>query len=331
VKPQQQLQPTQQQSQQAYAPEQPEQEEEAHWSQAPERGRALAEIASINRAFLGLKNTFVFPSGKLERVPDSVAPKLAYNPTNSAIHAYQHALTDLLTKLDAIESHGFKGIRMARKQLVVKIEEELLALERKISENLVPAAAPAEATTGTTESVPTANALDVPPEEPQQQVITDVPMEAPTETSVPAEPTTTAENASTVNALDVPPEEPQYRQEQGVSDVPMEAPTNTNTYTEPTGQTNATPIEPISPPAPAGPASDTTSAAAPVVPATPDLPTPTSETTAINTPSGEAHVEHDRTIWVSDDEDEINDAVHVLTAEDGTKAKPSKVEGYELI
>ena len=123
-------------------------EAEPHWSAAPERAKALAEITSINRTFTSLKNTFVFPTGPLERIPDSDVPRLAFNPTNASIHAYEHALAELLTKLDAVESHGFKGVREARKRLVVSIEKVLEDLEKQVAERLTenasPAAVPAE-------------------------------------------------------------------------------------------------------------------------------------------------------------------------------------------
>ncbi|CAG8762121.1 17026_t:CDS:1, partial [Acaulospora colombiana] len=124
-----------------------ESEQEPHWSAAPQRAAALAEISSINRAFSSLKNTFTFPSGPLERLAGSDLPRLAYNSTNASIHAYEHALSELLSKLDGIESHGFKGVREARKQLVVKIERELEDLEKQIAERLAGSASPAVAAT----------------------------------------------------------------------------------------------------------------------------------------------------------------------------------------
>jgi len=114
----------------------PESESEPHWSTASERARSLAEISGINRAFNALKSTFVFPSGPLERLPGSNTPRLAFNSTNATIHAYEHALSDLLSKLDGVESYGFKGVREARKQMVVKIEQELEDLEKKVAEKL---------------------------------------------------------------------------------------------------------------------------------------------------------------------------------------------------
>jgi hypothetical protein len=126
----------------------PETDAESHWSAAPERARSLAEISSINRSFNALKSTFVFPSGTLQRLPDSDTPRLAFNSTNATIHAYEHALGDLLSKLDGIESYGFKGVREARKQMVVKIEQELEDLDKKIVEHLT------EGGTATSVSIP---------------------------------------------------------------------------------------------------------------------------------------------------------------------------------
>ncbi|KIM24994.1 hypothetical protein M408DRAFT_225919 [Serendipita vermifera MAFF 305830] len=114
----------------------PDEEPEPHWSAVPERGRTLAEVTSISRAFESLKNTFVFPSGPLEAVSGSNPPRLSYNKINAPIHAYQHALSELVTKLDGIESYGFKGLREARKQLVVKIDEEMEQLDKKIMATL---------------------------------------------------------------------------------------------------------------------------------------------------------------------------------------------------
>jgi BAG domain len=117
-------------------------ESEPHWSAAPERARSLAEITAVNRTFTSLKNTFVFPSGPLETITDGTTPRLAYNAANAAIHAYQYALADLLSQLDGIESFGFQGVREARKQLVVKIEQAMEELEQMINERLTGSVAP---------------------------------------------------------------------------------------------------------------------------------------------------------------------------------------------
>ncbi|KAG8828213.1 hypothetical protein FRC19_008329 [Serendipita sp. 401] len=143
-----------------------EEEQEPHWSAAPQRARSLAEITSIHRTFNSLKNTFAFPSGPLDRLPESDVPRLAYNSTNASIHAYEHALSELLTKLDGIESHGFKGVREARKQLVVKIEQELEALERQIAERLAETASPAKGTVSMPAETTTPTEVIVPIEAP---------------------------------------------------------------------------------------------------------------------------------------------------------------------
>jgi len=61
------------------------------------------------------------------------APRLAYNAQNSVLHAYEHALSELLTKLDAAESFEFKAVRDARKELVDRIERELEELEKRVT------------------------------------------------------------------------------------------------------------------------------------------------------------------------------------------------------
>jgi hypothetical protein len=193
---------------------------EPHWSAAPERARSLAEITSISRAFTSLKNTFVFPSGPLERMPDSDAPQLAYNPTNTSIHAYQHALSDLLSKLDTIESYGFKGLRQARKQLIVKIEEEMDQLEKKIRERL---------------SIPsTTEAVTVSSSEPKSIETSD------TNGSVPLVPTPVPENSA---ATDVPQqmehEIPQASEDVTMGDILVDHPNS--------GATNSLPVVDIQP------------------------------------------------------------------------------------
>jgi hypothetical protein len=77
-----------------------------------------------------------FPAGPLERDPHSSTLHLAYNAQNSVVHAYENALSELLTKLDAVESHGFKAVRDARKELVVQIERESGELEMKVVQAL---------------------------------------------------------------------------------------------------------------------------------------------------------------------------------------------------
>jgi len=120
----------------------PAEQSEGHWSDAVKRTRSVVAISKISRTFDSLKRAFTFPAGPLAPVPGSEAPRLAYNPTNALIHAYEHALSELLTSLDAVESFGFRGVRELRKEVVVKIEKELEALEKQVAEAIAAGASP---------------------------------------------------------------------------------------------------------------------------------------------------------------------------------------------
>jgi hypothetical protein len=126
----------------APAPAAPAEPTEAHWSDAVKRTRSVAAISQISRTFESLKRTFTFPAGPLTPVEGSETPRLAFNPTNAPIHAYEHALSELLTKLDTVESFGFRGVRELRKEVVVKIEKELEALEKRVAEAIAAGASP---------------------------------------------------------------------------------------------------------------------------------------------------------------------------------------------
>jgi hypothetical protein len=126
----------------APAPAAPAEPTEAHWSNAIKRTRSVAAISQISRTFESLKRTFTFPAGPLTPAEGSEAPRLAFNSTNAPIHAYEHALSELLTKLDTVESFGFRGIRQLRKEVVVKIEKELETLEKRVAEAIAAGASP---------------------------------------------------------------------------------------------------------------------------------------------------------------------------------------------
>jgi len=126
----------------APAPAAPAEPTEVHWTDAIKRTRSVAAISQISRTFESLRRTFTFPVGPLVPVEGSEAPRLAFNPTNAPIHAYEHALSELLTKLDTVESFGFRGIRELRKEVVVQIEKELEALEKRVAEAIAASASP---------------------------------------------------------------------------------------------------------------------------------------------------------------------------------------------
>ncbi|CAE6416969.1 unnamed protein product [Rhizoctonia solani] len=100
-----------------------------------EADRSHSAISDILKSFSDLKASFTFPS-KIDFLnspedSEAVAPKLAYTPNNAPLHQYEHLLTGLLTKLDAVESFGQDSIRKARKDTVRLIEQELEELDVK--------------------------------------------------------------------------------------------------------------------------------------------------------------------------------------------------------
>ncbi|CAE6467888.1 unnamed protein product [Rhizoctonia solani] len=86
-----------------------------------------AAIQSILSSFSILQSEFAFPT-QLDFLPGTSA-KLAYTPNNAPLHGYEHALTGLLTKLDAVESYGDGEVRRTRKEAVKTIERELERLD----------------------------------------------------------------------------------------------------------------------------------------------------------------------------------------------------------
>jgi len=60
-------------------------------------------------------------------------PSLAFTPTNHAYHAHAHALLQLLTAADSIQSDGDQEVRQARKDFVKLVESKLAEMEIKRS------------------------------------------------------------------------------------------------------------------------------------------------------------------------------------------------------
>jgi len=261
-------------------------EPEPHWSAAPERARALAEITSITRAFTSLKNTFVFPSGPLERLPDSDVPRLAYNPTNASIHAYEHALAELLTKLDGVESHGFKGVREARKQLVVKIEKVLEDLEKQVAERLTEGSSPATAAAAIPESPVVAHA--------EEKEVQDVVMQEEAQPEV-------NEASNAAKGYDIEIEVPE---------VVMQEPSNSTVAPEPT-EVTALPTEEIVSPTPtAEPVESSTEIASPSQPEELQEPTVSPAVLPASDSDEESEIEDAVHIEISSEEEEIVEAKH---------------------
>jgi hypothetical protein len=114
------------------------------------RASSLQTLRALSQSFETLKNSFRFPSildftisgntisipttnittGIPEELSAGVTPKLAYTPTNTALHAYEEELNKLLAKLDAVESGGDPAVRDARRVLVRTVEGEAVRLEK---------------------------------------------------------------------------------------------------------------------------------------------------------------------------------------------------------
>jgi hypothetical protein len=111
---------------------------------------ALAVVESIDSAFTSFESGFVFPSqvdfvstndsGEVSRPASpasdastsSAIARLSFTARNQPIKFYEKSLTDLLTRLDAVESFGDEHLRLARKEVVIRIEKALEELEREV-------------------------------------------------------------------------------------------------------------------------------------------------------------------------------------------------------
>ncbi|CAE6505433.1 unnamed protein product [Rhizoctonia solani] len=96
---------------------------------------SYAAIQSIISSLANLQSEFTFPT-HLDFLPGPLL-KLAYTPNNAPLHGHEHALTGLLTQLDAVESYGddvVRKARKARKKAVGPIEKELERLDGMKSE-----------------------------------------------------------------------------------------------------------------------------------------------------------------------------------------------------
>jgi hypothetical protein len=97
---------------------------------------SLNSIALLQDKYNSLRSGFQFPTNlafapSTSPITPASSPTLLYNPTNAPVHAYEHALTNLLTELDAVESFGDAHVRDVRRTLVRNVEAELEALEEK--------------------------------------------------------------------------------------------------------------------------------------------------------------------------------------------------------
>lgn len=114
------------------------------------RKLSLGTIQEIEDQLRKLEASFVFPphldfpefvaDGTSDESPSSPTGtdsefKLAFTPNNKGIHAYEHALNELLTKLDAVESQGDVEVRGRRKEVVGEVEKALNQVSRKVEDS----------------------------------------------------------------------------------------------------------------------------------------------------------------------------------------------------
>ncbi|GAA6033353.1 hypothetical protein JCM8097_006707 [Rhodosporidiobolus ruineniae] len=117
------------------AKQQSEQQQQDEQPPADERTQRLNQLAALRTKFTSLQSGFRPPSlAELSFLPTSTAfnPKLAFTKQNAPVHAYEEALTRLLTELDGVESGGDPEVRGERKKLVVEVEKELERVEREV-------------------------------------------------------------------------------------------------------------------------------------------------------------------------------------------------------
>ncbi|KAJ7127110.1 hypothetical protein C8R44DRAFT_780429 [Mycena epipterygia] len=107
-----------------------------HVDQAPAVPRSLAAVQHLDRAFRRLASEFAFPP-QLDFTPAPTelssaypAAKLPYTPRNAPVRHFEHALNDLLSQLDAVDSEGDANVRSERKRVVGMVEKALADLDR---------------------------------------------------------------------------------------------------------------------------------------------------------------------------------------------------------
>ncbi|KAI6132645.1 hypothetical protein EV401DRAFT_1915533 [Pisolithus croceorrhizus] len=93
---------------------------------------SISSIAEIEGSFEKLENEFIFPNELDFESSPSAELKLAYTSRNAPVRYYDHALQELLSKLDAVPSYGSAKVREARRAIVTKIERALGKLEEDI-------------------------------------------------------------------------------------------------------------------------------------------------------------------------------------------------------
>ncbi|GAA5824289.1 hypothetical protein JCM11251_001598 [Rhodosporidiobolus azoricus] len=92
--------------------------------------RLTADFESHQSSFTAPTSFTFQPSSAPTPSPSGPAtPPLAYGSANSSFLTYEHYLTSLLSKIDEVQSGGDKVVKQERKELVKRVEAELVRLD----------------------------------------------------------------------------------------------------------------------------------------------------------------------------------------------------------
>ncbi|GAA5824232.1 hypothetical protein JCM11251_001577 [Rhodosporidiobolus azoricus] len=92
--------------------------------------RLTADFESHQSSFTAPTSFTFQPSSAPTPSPSGPAtPPLAYGSANSSFLTYEHYLTSLLSKIDEVQSGGDKIVKQERKELVKRVEAELVRLD----------------------------------------------------------------------------------------------------------------------------------------------------------------------------------------------------------
>lgn len=101
------------------------------------RRSALDQLSQHASEFVSRRHAFAAPKELHFRdtptsppaIPQPQPSPLAFDKSNKGFLAYEEFLVSLLSKIDAVESHGDKAVQRARKELVRQVERELSRLD----------------------------------------------------------------------------------------------------------------------------------------------------------------------------------------------------------
>ncbi|GAA5972510.1 hypothetical protein JCM8115_003145 [Rhodotorula mucilaginosa] len=107
---------------------------------AEARTAALDALTKLAQDFTARRRAFVTPSSlsfqsasvstsNSSSFGRSPTPPLAFESNNTPFLGYEDFLVSLLSRIDAVESHGIGEVKMARKNLVKEVEQELARLD----------------------------------------------------------------------------------------------------------------------------------------------------------------------------------------------------------